>query len=749
MDLYAPQPTTSFEPPAHPPLSPFESFPFFRSAAALARFAGVADRIAASLAPEGVFDNGCRAGLLIETLHDRGVRVEGREETTALRDLARPDIRALCQEGNAADPIPAGFELIVCLDVLQHLSEAKALAAIERMCAAAPRILFASSPVAPPGETPPTVRPVSFWLARFAEHGFAPAIGYDAGYLGAHAMLLERGPSSASERAAFAEIVRLRVALAEPYHGEATPAPPPAQRIPAAPPPARPTRRPRRLRAPRIPGLRSLGTLIRVARRPRTAYRLWCDARLIARSPQFDAAWYRARYAQAAATRLPAALHYHMRGWREGLDPGPSFSTVGYLAANPDVALAGINPLLHFIVDSTHVRVRGGGGVVEGPPVSPETLLARRWPAQAALPLFPEPLDERRLTILTDSVSAGSVFGGVGTALILGALLARRTGAKLRVATRTEPPDPGGFAAVLDAYGIDWKANVEFAFSGVGADRRPLAWGPQDWMLTTSWWTTRAALGSVAPGRLLYLLQEDERLFYPAGDDQLSCAEMLADPRVRTIVNTGMLLEHLQADGLAPNGLAFEPAFPARLYFREPRAPGAKKTFLFYARPNNARNLFYRGLAALNAALTQGVLRASEWEFHLVGKDQPNLQLPGNPAVIRHANMLWSDYASLVRTVDIGLSLIYTPHPSYPPLDIAASGGVAVTNRYGRKRDLARYSANILCVEPSVEDLVDALREAARLVADTPRREANAAASGIVRDWPRALAGVLDELARN
>ncbi|WP_121118345.1 hypothetical protein [Croceibacterium ferulae] len=53
-----------------------------------------------------------------------------------------------------------------------------------------------------------------------------------------------------------------------------------------------------------------------------------------------------ARSPQAARDPLG---HYCRRGWRDGLDPGPWFSTAGYLDAHPDVARAGTNPLLHFI----------------------------------------------------------------------------------------------------------------------------------------------------------------------------------------------------------------------------------------------------------------------------------------------------------------------------------------------------------------------------------------------------------------
>lgn len=42
------------------------------------------------------------------------------------------------------------------------------------------------------------------------------------------------------------------------------------------------------------------------------------------------------------------ARHYLLHGAREGLDPGPFFSTRIYLEGNPDVAEAGVNALAHY-----------------------------------------------------------------------------------------------------------------------------------------------------------------------------------------------------------------------------------------------------------------------------------------------------------------------------------------------------------------------------------------------------------------
>ncbi len=74
------------------------------------------------------------------------------------------------------------------------------------------------------------------------------------------------------------------------------------------------------------------------------------DIRLLESSTYFDAAWYQQGNAATSGFGRPAgAAHYLLQGADAGLDPGPLFSTRGYLSSHPDVALAGMNPLVHFL----------------------------------------------------------------------------------------------------------------------------------------------------------------------------------------------------------------------------------------------------------------------------------------------------------------------------------------------------------------------------------------------------------------
>lgn len=74
------------------------------------------------------------------------------------------------------------------------------------------------------------------------------------------------------------------------------------------------------------------------------------DMEALRGSELFDERWYLDRYPDVAVAGIGAEEHYLNQGYGELRDPGPEFSTEGYFVLNSDVAAAGINPLIHFIV---------------------------------------------------------------------------------------------------------------------------------------------------------------------------------------------------------------------------------------------------------------------------------------------------------------------------------------------------------------------------------------------------------------
>lgn len=380
--------------------------------------------------------------------------------------------------------------------------------------------------------------------------------------------------------------------------------------------------------------------------------------------------------------------------------------------------------------------------------VSAREMTRRSNQSCAPLRLFVIPSSQpRRISLVTDSINSGSLYGGVGTSMIMASLIAQATQARLRIITRTELAQPAGLQIVLSTYGIKLTHEVEFAYAPAGDNAYEIDCFEDEQFITTSWWTTSATLASVRGQYITYLLQEDERMFYPYGDEHLRCSQILGNTDIRFVINTKLLFDHLVASGLqnvATHGMWFEPSFPHEVFRPRDRVAGRKRQLLFYARPNNVRNLFYFGLEVLEAAIARGMINLDEWDILLVGKDIPKIRfVSGHYTPVRLENLSWTKYAELAGNTDLALCLMYTPHPSYPPFDLAASGAVVVTNRFGNKQDLSGYSKNIICGDLQLESMLSAMASGIKLATDASQRTHNHQTNLLGTDWKVSFAEVV------
>ena len=91
-------------------------------------------------------------------------------------------------------------------------------------------------------------------------------------------------------------------------------------------------------------------------------------------------------------------------------------------------------------------------------------------------------------------------------------------------------------------------------------------------------------------------------------------------------------------------------------------------------------------------------------------------------------------YGAFMREHDVGLALMYTPHPSLVPLEMASAGLVTVTNTFENKtaEALRAISGNLIAAEPGLDALASALGEAAARAEDVDAR-----LRGSRMRWPR------------
>lgn len=350
-----------------------------------------------------------------------------------------------------------------------------------------------------------------------------------------------------------------------------------------------------------------------------------------------------------------------------------------------------------------------------------------------------------RITIITDSVSKGSLFGGVATAIIYASLWAIKHNAQIRLITRTEEADESALRSIIKLNEIDYSRPIECLFYPYDLNDE-LIIGHDEAILTTSWWTTQTAINSGMESQITYLLQEDERMFYPLNDQYLMAHETMANERIKFVVNSQYLYQHLISDGfsnLKTNGTFFEPSFNKRYYYCDGPQRKEQHQFFFYARPFHARNAYNHGLKIISKAIEHGIFSPDEWVFNFVGKHVPNMSL-GDIELRIHDDITWEEYAKLIRTIDLGLCLMITPHTSYPPLDIAASGGVVVTNEWGSKTKISeKYSANIISGSLDETSMLAALTQGVALAKSYKTRHQNYCDNRITTCWNDALDSIL------
>jgi len=163
----------------------------------------------------------------------------------------------------------------------------------------------------------------------------------------------------------------------------------------------------------------------------------------------------------------------------------------------------------------------------------------------------------------------------------------------------------------------------------------------------------------------------------------------------------------------------------AALEAKRSRSGKGSRKLLFYARPeaHATRNMFEVAFLALARTIEESVFDDS-WEFHGIGSGHGDIDLPQGRKLRMLGKFSLGDYRDALLRYDLGLSLMYTPHPSLLPLDMAAAGMVVVTNRCMNKtaERLQILSTNLIGAEPHIDGVRDGLREAVERVADTQRR---------------------------
>ncbi len=352
-------------------------------------FSDVARELDQRLAPKTVFDAGCAIGFLVETLRARGIEAFGRDFSSYAIGQVPQGLKAFCSEGSIADPIEGRFDLVTCIEVVEHMPEEQARKAVQNLCAAAPMVFFSSSPTDFEEETHINVQTPLYWLRLFAAEGFGPVADFDGSFLCPWAILFEQRSSlpTEGELNAHSQLIMRRMEIAAAssnenaeiknkldilqnqiagieagilnselpelhrevgsIKSETTALQSDIARINVKM--SEISDRTREFEESRgFFGFRFALKSRRARRNLRTKGRS-PEATMVERSGLFDSDWYAAQYPDTLRYKGGALSHYFEYGAAEGRDPNAFFSTKWYVSHYPEVAQSGTNPLYHYV----------------------------------------------------------------------------------------------------------------------------------------------------------------------------------------------------------------------------------------------------------------------------------------------------------------------------------------------------------------------------------------------------------------
>jgi GT2 family glycosyltransferase len=356
----------------------------------------------------------------------------------------------------------------------------------------------------------------------------------------------------------------------------------------------------------------------------------------------------------------------------------------------------------------------------------------------------------RRLNILLPHLIESGIYGGILTAALIGLKFkAKYSDCEVRFLLTDGAGTQEGLRSKLRSY------------IGPEIDRLDVSLVPlydrcassvnvhsQDYFLATAWWTCYSAEVLAKERPFFYLIQDFEPNFYPWNEEY---AAALASYRMNFVplFNTSILKDFFVSERILPAsqvemGSAFEPAIDRALFHQrlEASAPKEQRILFFYGRPGVARNLFSTGLLGITEAIKSGILPLDRWKIISAGEAHPPLRVNEDLVIESIGKLSLEDYAQFLQTVDIGVSLMLSPHPSYPPLEMAASGALCVTNCYGSK-DLSQYHSNIISCEPSIVGVMEGIRTAVH------RLQAGSSPDSVDRlvyDWDQSLSSTLERI---
>ncbi|QGJ68612.1 Rhamnan synthesis protein F [Planctomycetales bacterium 10988] len=330
-----------------------------------------------------------------------------------------------------------------------------------------------------------------------------------------------------------------------------------------------------------------------------------------------------------------------------------------------------------------------------------------------------------RLNIIIPTMKPEKIYGGISSAIHSAKCLAEAMNVQsIRLLVTSDEVDTPSMQQVAK------RLNTSFLLAEPNDDtdgnivvdlfsRRnlPVVLREDDVFFATAWWTADLAfrLKDVQEKlfghslHVVYLIQDFEPGFYPWSNQYaLAEATYLRGDETIALINSEELANffahryHFAHTWYLP--FVLNKGIQSSL-----RPTVKKKKIIVYGRPSVQRNLFSLIVEGLRIWQDRDPRTHSEYEILMAGEAfQPELLSDLENAKVC-GKLSLEEYGSLLNEAAIGISLMLSPHPSYPPLEMATAGCFTISNAYEAK-DLTKRASSIYSLNSlKAESIADAL----------------------------------------
>lgn len=322
-------------------------------------------------------------------------------------------------------------------------------------------------------------------------------------------------------------------------------------------------------------------------------------------------------------------------------------------------------------------------------------------------------INNLRINLLVPSVDSKVVFGGISTAYKFFEEFCQKNGIQKRIIVTDDQVD---VKTMIDLPGyviVEPEDDITEGDQIVGMGNRANKTIPvfkNDIFMATSWWSAYIAFEVLRwqadrykqdVKKLIYFVQDYEPGFYPWSSRYLMAdSTYKSDVPTIAIYNSYVLSEYFKKNGYQfANEFYFEPTLNSELkkvLMSYKNSLPRKKQILLYGRPSVQRNAFELIVDALKiwCDMQEDI---DEWRIISAGEVFDNIELKNGKKIEVLGKLSLEEYAKTMLETKVGISLMVSPHPSYPPLEMSTFGIKVITNTYDNK-NLNGFNNNIIAL---------------------------------------------------